>query len=106
MKHGQVVFFKAAKMSTGRTAPEIGFKGYAFGILLGVVPPFQKDPPMAHILRALGGVGFLSFDDVGELLGPEQGALLVKKYEEKYYGQQLPDAIETGGEADTVKDIS
>ncbi len=31
--------------------------------------------------------GFVSFDDIGELLGPETGKLCVALFERKYYGR-------------------
>lgn len=89
MKPGDIVFFTEAKPSSARKSPKIGFKGHAFGIMLGHVPPFQKDPPLSHILRLMGTHGFVSFDDVGELLGSEQGALMVTKFEDKYYGKEV-----------------
>lgn len=87
MQNGDVVFFTEAKDSSARKALKVRFKGHAFGVLLGHVPPFQKDPPAEHLLRLMGQIGFVSFDDVGELLGNEEGAKLVKLYEDKYYGK-------------------
>lgn len=94
MKPGDLVFFKRARETGQRKSPEYEFKGYGFGIMLGALHPFQKDPPAAHILRMLGTVGFVSFDDVGELLGAEAGTKLVSLYEDKYYGKIVdPDAV-------------
>lgn len=95
MKNGQVVYFKQVKLSTARKAPEFGFQGHGFGVFLGHVPPFQKEPPAEHLLRAMGAIGFVTFDDVAELLGSEQGQLCVKGFEKKYYGSlaiPVPDA--------------
>lgn len=89
MKNGDVVFFKRAKASSARKTPEVQFQGHGFAVLLGHVPPFQKDPPPEHLLRLLGTIGFMSFDDVGEFFGPEIGAEAVKKFEDKYYGKPL-----------------
>lgn len=91
---GQVVFFKKSRAGSARKAPEVEYKGHGFGLMLGHVPPFQKDPPLEHILRILGSLGFLTFDDVGEFLGNEAGALVVKKYQEKYYGEATAEAEE------------
>lgn len=91
MKNGDVVFFKRAKPQSRGKAQEVHFKGHAFGVLLGHVPPFQKDPPPEHLLRLMGTIGFLSFDDVGEFFGPEIGADAVKKFEDKYYGKVVED---------------
>lgn len=87
MKNGDVVFFQAAKTEPTRKAATIAFKGHAFGVLLGHVPPFAKAPPAEHMLRLMGSIGFISFDDVGEFFGDETGALAVTKFEEKYYGK-------------------
>lgn len=92
MKNGDVVFFKRAKEGSARKAPEVQFKGYGFGVMLGHVPPFAKDPPPEHLLRLMGTVGFVSFDDVGEMLGPESGHQLIKKFEDKYYGKVVPES--------------
>ena len=88
-KNGDVVFFKSAKKGSARKAPEGRFKGYGFGVLLGHVPPFQKDPPAAELLRLMGSIGFVSFDDVAEFLGNEFGAQCVTKFEDKYYGKVI-----------------
>lgn len=87
MKIGEVVFFQVAKTSSARKAPAVKFQGHGFGVLLGYVPPFQKDPPPEMLLRIMGNIGFLSFDDVGEFLGAEAGTEVVKKFEDKYYGK-------------------
>jgi hypothetical protein len=84
MKNGDVVFFKKAKDSSARRAPEVMFKGHGFGILLGHVPPFAKNPPAAFVIGQLGSIGYLSFDDVIEFLGQEAGATCVAKFEDKY----------------------
>lgn len=89
-KPGDIVFFKRGKKNSQRKTPEVQFNGHAFGIMLGHVPPFQKDPPQAHVLRLMATVGFISFDDVGIFLGPEALVDCVKKFELKYYGQQIP----------------
>lgn len=84
MKQGDIVFFKRAKNSSAIGSPEVAFKGYGFGLMLGILPYNQKDPPLNHILPLLGGAGFVSFDDVLEFLGQEQGDLCLRKFEEKY----------------------
>lgn len=91
MKNGDVVFFQAAKTEPTRKAATISFKGHAFGVLLGHVPPFAKAPPAEHMLRLMGTVGFISFDDVGAFFGDEIGAQAVTKFEEKYYGKAVVD---------------
>lgn len=91
MKNGDVVFFKRAKASANRKAPEAQFKGMGFGILLGHVPPFAQSPPGAYVIGQLGSIGYLSFDDVIEFLGDEAGAACVKKFEEKYIPKLDPN---------------
>lgn len=92
MKNGDVVFFKKAKTTSARKGLEIGFKGYGFGVMLGHVLPFAADPKPEMLLRLMGTIGFVSFDDVGELLGNEQAANLVKAFEDKYYGKVVDTA--------------
>lgn len=87
MKNGDIIYFKEAKVSTALKAPIAQFKGHAFGILLGYVPPFQKDPTAGMAIRLLGEVGFISFDDIIELAGKQTCELLQKKFIEKYYGK-------------------
>lgn len=84
-KPGDAVFFKKGKKDTKRKSIEGTFKGYGFGVFLGHVPPFQKDPPLEHLMRLMGTIGFLTFDDVGEFLGTEHAAKCVQMYEDKYY---------------------
>lgn len=89
LKPGDVVFFKRAKRKSDRKEKEIAFQGHGFGVLLGYLPPFQKDPDPAMLIRLMGSIGFMSFDDVANFLGDEFGAKCVKMFEEKYYG--IPD---------------
>lgn len=87
MKNGDLVFFKRARKTSGPNAPEIQFDGLGFGVLLGHQPPgVVGEPSRGHVIRLLGSVGFVSFDDVIELLTREQGELLVQKFLFKYYG--------------------
>lgn len=94
MKTGDVVFFKKAKNSAHHKAQEVLFKGHAFGVMLGHVPPFAANPTTALVLAQLGTIGFISFDDIGEFLGPDTVKTLVQKFEEKYsqkpVQQELP----------------
>lgn len=90
MKNGDVVFFKKAKRGSGRKMPEVQFKGYGFGVMLGHVPPFAKDPPPEHLLRLMGTIGFISFDDLAEILGDEAAQKAVLAFEDKYYGKKIP----------------
>jgi hypothetical protein len=92
MKNGDVVFFKEAREGSGRKARTMKFKGHAFGVLLGHVPPFAKDPPPEHLLRLMGTIGFVSFDDVAAFLGDENAQKCVTMFEDKYYGKAAQDA--------------
>lgn len=85
LKSGDIVFFKKCTRSAKRRSPEIGFKGgNGFAIMLGIVPPFQKEPVESQVLALMGSVGFLSFDDVVNFLGEELGKECCQKFEEKY----------------------
>lgn len=83
---GDVVYFQVVKKSAGRKAPQFKLQGHGFGIFLGHVPPFQKDPPAHFIYSKIGAIGYISFDDVLEFLGQESLDTCMKKYEEKYAG--------------------
>jgi hypothetical protein len=93
-KPGDTVFFKKAQTKSRKNSEGCEFKGMGFGIFLGHVPPFQKDPPIEHLMRIMGTAGFLTFDDVAEFLGNEQGSECVKKFEDKYYGKTVDVKIE------------
>lgn len=89
MNVGDLVFFKKAKRTTSLESPVVEFKGYGFGLMLGHVPAFEPEPPAAHLLRMMGTLGFISFDDLGEFLGPSISAAIIKQFEDKYYGKHL-----------------
>lgn len=88
IKNGDCVFFKDIRTSSrSKQSQAARFKHFGWGVLLGAIPPFGRDPNIGDVIRALGSIGYVSFDDVGEFLGDEIGAELVKKFEEKYYVQ-------------------
>ena len=60
------------------------FRGQAFGILLGVVPQFGKDPTREQVIPLLAGVGFVLLDDVADFLGEEAAAKFTEKIHERY----------------------
>lgn len=95
MKNGDVVFFKRAKASAHRKAPEVMFKGHAFGVMLGHVPPFAKNPPAAYVISQLGSIGYISFDDIGEFLGEDVVKQLALKFEAKYTPKPADPATAT-----------
>lgn len=87
ISQGDIVFFKKAKKSVKNSYPEVRFKGYGLALFLGALNPFQKEPSVDDIHRALGASGFVSFTNVLELLGKEPGELLLKKFIDKYYSE-------------------
>ena len=86
-KPGAVVYFKECRRGSTKKADAMRTKGYGFGVLLGVVPPFQKEPDGPTVLRLLASVGFVAVDEIIELLGKEAGDEFIRKFEQKYYGQ-------------------
>lgn len=89
---GDVVFFKTAKKESGPKSYAMTFQGHGFGVFLGHVPKMMPDPDPGQLLRMMGQIGFLTFDDVGTFLGEEMAAKCVKMYEDKYYGKEAQDA--------------
>lgn len=86
---GNAVFFKTSQDSAGRKAVKVQYKGYGYGIFLGHVPPFQKDPPVLVLRRQMGAIGYLTFDDVADFLGDESAAKCVATFEAKYYAPEV-----------------
>lgn len=93
---GDLIFFKKAKKETHRRAAEGAFKGHGFGVMLGHVPPFGKDPEPFMCVRLMGSIGYVSFDDIGEFLGNEIGAKVLAMFEAKYYAAEK--ALEAAAE--------
>lgn len=91
-KLGDIVFFKTAKRGTKRSIPEGKFNGHGFGVLLGFVPPFAKDPLQSQVRPMMGNVGYITFDDVAEFFGDEIGKQCVEKFLEKYAPKPDPAA--------------
>lgn len=92
IKNGDVVYFRKAKRETRKSAPEMQFpKGHGFGVFLGHVPLGLPDVPPLVLLRQMGSIGFISFDDLNEILGEEAVTAIIAKFEDKYYGK----AVET-----------
>lgn len=89
MNRGEIVFFKKAKASSHRTSPEFTYKGHGYGILLGNVIPFQKDPTTLEMIRTLGTTGFFSLNDIEDFLGTAARDTMVEKFTEKYYGKKI-----------------
>lgn len=88
MTLGEIVFFK--KVSSCTTLRK--FDSQIFGIMLGRLAPGQKPPKPEQLFQLIGNIGFVSFDDVIEFLGPENTNILMEKFKDKYYGKILPIA--------------
>lgn len=86
-KVGDVVYFKTGRRGTKKRDAEVKWNGHGCGVLLCHVPPFEKEPPPEHLIRLIGSIGFISFDDIGEFFGDEVGKATVAKFELKYYGR-------------------
>lgn len=96
LEPGAIVYFKRFKTSTKKGALEVEVQGHGAGVLLGHVAPFVPDIPEEHALRIMGEAGFVSFDDILEFLGPDQGGMVIQKFKEKYMGAPKGEsAIET-----------
>lgn len=91
LKPGSVVFFNGCKKSTKQNSEPFIFKGHGFGVFLGVVPTNVKEPAREQMDGLLAGIGWVSFENVAELLGEEQFDLLAKKFQEKYGLEPLPE---------------
>jgi hypothetical protein len=87
-KPGDVVFFKEAHRGPSKRTDGLRAKHYAFGVLLGNLPPFAPEPPAEHLMRLMGGAGFMAFDDVLEVLGEEAGDLVIRAWQRKYWGAE------------------
>jgi hypothetical protein len=107
MKNGDIVFFQLAKKGSHRKSPVGKFNGHAYGLLLGHVPLFHKDPPMDQVMRQLGAVGYVRFDDIAEFLSEEQAAIVVQKFTDKYWGKEAEQKAKDVDEAlETAKEVA
>ncbi len=89
LKPGDAIYFKRCKESARSTAGEIQFKGHGIGVLLGYLPPAARDLTPAMLMRLMGQLGYMTFDDIAEFLTPADAETCVKKYEDKYYGKEV-----------------
>lgn len=105
INQGDIVFFRKAKKSGKVKTPEATFKGHGFGIFLGHAPLFAPDPPAFLILRMLGQVGFVSFDDVKTMLGEDQLEILSQKYKTKYWGEEVVQIQKEATERATRQEV-
>lgn len=91
LKPGGVVYFNVCKKSTKQNSEPLIFKGNGFGIFLGVVPQFAQEPSRAHLDPLLAGIGWVSFENVVEMLGEEQFKILETKFRAKYGFEEVPE---------------
>lgn len=109
LKNGDCVFFQEFQTGAHRKSTRIKVKNLAFGVLLGAIPPFGKDPSPAQLYRCMGEIGYLSFDDVAEFLGAELGQKCVEAFEKKYYTpvnpQVVPPPLNQEGVADLLESV-
>ncbi len=107
-KPGDLAYFKKAKKSSHIKQGEVAFKGLGFGVMLGILPPFGKEPTPQMCMKLMGTIGFVSFDDIAEFLGNESGEKCVKLFEDKYYGKviEIPAASETPNAITSSHDLS
>lgn len=85
IKNGDVVYFKRARaVLHGGKKKEMEFDGHGYGIFLGHVPDFMPPPPKEIVLSAMGAIGFVSWDDLTELVGKETVEKIIPQWQEKY----------------------
>lgn len=96
LKPGDVGFFERASNQPSKFPGSYKFSGWGFGVVLGCVPPGMPPPPASHLFRIMGNAGFVSLDDVTELLGEQAAKVLIHNFEMKYYGRTSAQADEPG----------
>lgn len=90
---GDCVYFRKCQRGTKNVFPEIGFAGHGFGIMLGIVPTNQKEPGPLQLFQMMGKIGFISFDAINEFLGEEVAKNVIEKFQDKYYGKEIPPEL-------------
>jgi hypothetical protein len=89
VKPGSVVYFRRCRPNSSRKSEEHTFKGNGVGLLLGDIPSFAPDVNGFALLKAMGTLGFISFDDVKAFLGDSAMSVCIKQFEEKYWEEEL-----------------
>lgn len=84
IQNGMVVYFDKCKRAPHRKSLELKFRGHGFGIMLGVVPEFKKEPNRETIISLLASVGFVLLDEVADFLGDEAAAKFTEEFYKKY----------------------
>lgn len=110
IQQGDVVYFKKVTLEPTRRSREIGFKGgNGFAVMLGIVPPFGREPTPAHLLTLMGQIGFVSFDDIKEFMGEEQMNTIVNKFTDKYVpkvpSKPTPQPLIVSGDSPPIRDV-
>ena len=96
IQNGDVIYFKDIKTGTRKNAIGARFKHFGWGLLLGAIPPFGKEPQLDDLIRSMGTIGYIAFDDVGEFLGDEMGAKALAAFEAKYYKTKPVEEVKEG----------
>jgi hypothetical protein len=102
---GDFLYFREAQTGIRKESKRVKFAGHAFGMWVGVVPHFHKEPKDLDIFSMMGSLGWLTFDDVGEFLGPEAGNKVVEMYVKKYSAPP-PPTIESERAAGAIADAA
>lgn len=85
---GQVVFYPlCAKTTRPGTSPYV-FQGHGFGVHLGVAGLGQPEPTKYMVPILMAGIGWVSFEEVRELLGEEACNTLMDKFRAKYEAKE------------------
>lgn len=84
LKPGGVVFFPTCKKTAKPNGQVYVMKGHGYGVFLGVVPMGHPEPTREMMDPLLAGVGWVSFENVIELLGEDQFKILEEKFRAKY----------------------
>lgn len=94
MNNGDIVFIKEATRAPDKKETRVQFIGHGMCLLLGHLPPKIPMPPMDYYRILLGGIGFLSFDEVAEFLGKEAMDTCLNAFQKKYFSNavQTPPA--------------
>ena len=91
-KPGDLIYVQQFKNSPKDKMSVQFNKGRGMALLLGQHHDHVPEPTPHHLFTMIGRIGFLSFDDLKEFLGPELALQAIEKFELKYYGP----AIENG----------
>ncbi len=91
IKEGDVVFFRKCKKSGKAKSVEFSFKGHGFAVFLGHAPLFAPDPPPQLLLRMMGQIGFVSFDDIKRFVDEATFQKILDQFTDRYWGKKTED---------------